>query len=200
MMKMSATTLALFALLMCGVVNAAPTQWRVQDGGNGHSYEIVAIDPALPLTWEQTKSAAEAMTFLGVRGHLATVTSQPEQNFIEAMTTAVDGYGSRWNLGGYQDLTAPDYLENDKGWRWVTGEQWGYTNWQWPSTPDNSQGIEHWLLMVDNGPWQDGGGGPMGHGHGSAGAYYFVEYPIPEPATLSLLALVGLAMIRRRRH
>ena len=30
-------------------------------------------------------------------------------------------------LGGYQDTSTPDYREPGGGWRWVTGEPWGYT-------------------------------------------------------------------------
>ena len=32
-----------------------------------------------------------------------------------------------WWLGGYQDTSTPDYREPGGGWRWVTGEPWGYT-------------------------------------------------------------------------
>ena len=50
----------------------------------------------------------------------------------------------RYWLGGFQDLTSPNYSEPSGGWTWVTGEPWSYTNW-FPGEPNNTGGGEDYL-------------------------------------------------------
>ena len=57
-------------------------------------------------------------------------------------------------IGGYQDHLAPDYSEPAGGWRWVTGEPWGYTNWN-GGEPNNAGGIEDFLQWYSSGVWND---------------------------------------------
>lgn len=90
---------------------------------NGHYYELVFVEAGL--TWEDARAAAEARTYRGASGHLATITSTAENLFL----TRVFGEGGldgRY-LGGYQ---TDGSLEPDGGWNWVTGEYfYGFTNW-----------------------------------------------------------------------
>ena len=109
-------------------------QWKVSDGGNGHWYQLSVTGP---ITWPVAKSAAEVRG-----GHLATLTSDAEKRFAQAVVAAVPGFGEsavrRWGpwLGGFQDRTANDYSEPRSGWRWITGESWSYV--AWPTyQPDN---------------------------------------------------------------
>lgn len=55
-------------------------------------------------------------------GHLATITSQDESDFINLHFYTNERY---W-LGGFQSAGSP---EPDGGWQWITGESWEYTDW-----------------------------------------------------------------------
>ena len=72
-------------VVLCGLVNAAPVQWRVEDGGNGHWYNRVDIPTGL--TWDQAKTDVETRSYGGVQGHLMTTTSQEEANLWETLYT-----------------------------------------------------------------------------------------------------------------
>ncbi len=95
--------------------------------GNGHWYEVIIES----LTWEDARAAAEGRVWKGVDGHLATITTQEESDFIE--TTFGWDLFSSW-LGGYQD--PPDHPVGDQNWHWITGEPWEYTNWA-PGEPND---------------------------------------------------------------
>lgn len=174
-----------------------PVQWKVEDAGNGHYYEWREV-PHLSVTWPEAFALAEASTFLGIQGHLATVTSEPETEFLRATLPLppTDPAIEFW-LGGYQDLFAPDSEEPAGGWRWVTGEDWSYANW-WAGEPNNAGGMENFLQTAGGSRgllrWNDA------TEIGSRG--YIVEY-VPEPSTLALLSIGALAVLayawRRRR-
>jgi VCBS repeat-containing protein len=126
------------------ILGAGQYLWSTQVGGNGNVYERV-VQPIA--TWTQARAAAAAKSFLGVSGHLATITSPAEQQFLATVMPS-DG---AW-IGAYQNTTAPDYSEPSGGWRWVTGEPWGYTNWR-TSEPSNS-GAEH-HIAAESHVWND---------------------------------------------
>jgi hypothetical protein len=94
-------------------------EWKVEEGGNGHWYELIE-DQAIT-SWTQAKTFAEARG-----GYLATVLSVAESDFIWThLASNPAGWKTTFNssgpaLGGYEDAT---------GWKWVTGEPWSYTNW-----------------------------------------------------------------------
>jgi hypothetical protein len=116
---------------------AAPVQWPVEDGGNGHWYE--RIDN--PLTWEEARVAAE-----DAGGHLATITSQEEHDFT--LQFSPGGAPGVTHIGALQHV-------NTGEWNWVTGEPWNYTSW-YPSEPNNNGGNEDYLtLWVTPGTWCD---------------------------------------------
>ena len=160
------------------VCEADPVQWRTKDGGNGHYYEVIDMGTLDNwLTWEEAKAAAEAASCLGVPGHLATITSAEEEQFI--IDNLLPPYGS-WALGGHQPVnpeTAPD-----EGWEWITGEPWVYTNWQW-AEPWSPPGVdEDTLNLAHRGApgnkiwgWQDIEYTTKDNG-------YIIEYPVCEPA------------------
>lgn len=110
-------------------------QWRIEDGGNGHYY--ARVDDGV--LWPAAKAAAEALG-----GHLATITSQPENAHIAVIAT--DGNVNVKHLGGIRDGDT---------WRWITGEPWSYINW-YPGEPNNLNGIEIYLATwVIPGTWND---------------------------------------------
>lgn len=102
----------------------------------GHHYQAVDGE----YTWSQANAYANGMTYAGCPGHLATVTSQGETDFLVA-----NNMGEAYWLGGYQSA---DGAEPDGGWMWVTGEAWDYQNWA-PGEPTNGNvGAEEDVLHM----------------------------------------------------
>ena len=108
-------------------------QWKTEDGGNGHWYGIVKYNG----TWAQAKAHSEQQFWKGSQGHLCTVTSPDENDFILGNLSKSQ---SAW-LGGYQvDKTA----EPAGNWEWVTGEAWDYLCWN-DGAPNDAGNIEDYL-------------------------------------------------------
>jgi hypothetical protein len=168
------SSLFLLAALLWGAVSspctAQFTSPPVQSPANGHWYQAVRVAGAI--SWDDARSAAESLTHLGLRGHLLTVTSAPEMEFVARTVLSTVAPGDQLWLGGYQDTNAPDYVESRGAWRWVTGEPWSYTNWE-NGQPDNYGGNEDALDFHHGQVWNDF---PRSSGlHG-----YVVEYePLP---------------------
>jgi Lectin C-type domain len=102
---------------------------------NGHGYQRFDVN----LTWTAAKAFCE------VRGaHLATVTSQAENDFIDANFRP----NNLW-------LGATD-AASEGVWTWVTGEPWAFTKWG-ASEPNNYQALEHFLSISTLGAqfWND---------------------------------------------
>ena len=105
---------------------STPVYWP----GNGHWYQFICD----PQTWPDAQDAAQTMTWMGLTGYLATITSQAEFDFIATQVPSLEFYGCF--LGGYQD---PAYCLPDENWHWVTDEPWNYTNWS-PGEPNDHMG------------------------------------------------------------
>ena len=146
--SVSLPTTILFCMLSAsanadGIV-LGQTTWA---DGNQHRYAIVELSSA---NW--AAASADIATILPGY-HLATITSQAEQDFVWNFLVQTTGAGWEWWLGGFQDLvTETDPAE---GWQWVTGEPWVYTNWR-SGEPNNAGGIEDHLAF-DGGRWNDEG-------------------------------------------
>lgn len=139
---------------------------------NGHSYELVN-EPGI--SWDAARIAASQNILEGTQchGHLATVTSQNENDFLVA------AYGNSLSyiwIGGFQGEGYSDTV--NEGWQWVTGEPWVYTNWN-IGEPNNEYygtlGYEDALAYWNSaGVWND-----------VASAYpyggYIVEYDCVHP-------------------
>ena len=126
-------------------------QWRVEDGGNGHWYQLSG--PFFS-SWVLGNSYAEE-----VGGHLVTLTSASEQTFAATLAfnstpTQVDDC---W-LGAFQDHSAPTYSEPAGGWRWVTGESWNFTSWRPDGQPHgNGDFLVATTVPADGLGWVDSG-------------------------------------------
>ncbi|HBR19390.1 MAG: hypothetical protein A2Y13_02905 [Planctomycetes bacterium GWC2_45_44] len=193
MKKRILITLVVLLFVFSFAINlqAIPVQWPVEDGGNGHWYEVISMDA----NWDQAKVSAETMSYLGVNGYLATMTTSKENIFVATLLGTTPHH--LW-IGGMQPDGSP---EPDGNWQWITGEPWIYSNW-WTGEPSNSYSEgENALLMWAQipgypnkvGTWNDEQNttivtGDMG---------YIVEYA-PEPATILLLTLGGMVFRKRK--
>ena len=125
---------------------------------NGNHYLAV---PEIGILWTDAKVAAEASSFMGVQGHLATVTDAAEDDWIWANLDGGNGQNmEEYWLGGFQDLNSMSYSEPGGGWTWVTGEPWAFTDW-WPGEPNDSPAPEDYVIYMpfglsSTGQWNDG--------------------------------------------
>jgi hypothetical protein len=104
------------------------------------------------LDWQSASAAAQASNWQGTAGHLATITSQAELDFILMNVTP-----SRPWIGLFHNTSAPNYSEPANGWEWVTGEPFVFSNWA-PGEPNNnsgSGGAEDYCELFANGQWND---------------------------------------------
>lgn len=127
-------------LAVSGVLGSAASadstcqRWPIASGGNGHWYQRFDRN----LTWPQARDACLAMG-----GHLATVVSKGEQDFV-----AVINDNRNCFLGGYR-------ISPGGPWAWVTGEAWSYTNWLINEPSDaaaNEPYLHYWL---ESSGWND---------------------------------------------
>jgi len=180
-------------------LNAAPVQWTVASGGNGHWYELVTT-PSIFVGQDFNAALADATsrTHLGQPGYLATVTSAAENAFLRDTFAVPLGFGG----GGAAFLGASDAAQNGV-FRWLGGPEAGqaltFTNFA-AGNPVLSGNATNYLTFLEgnglDGQW-------AGSNIGSFG--YFVEYngappsnAVPEPSTL-LPAGAALAAIARYR-
>jgi hypothetical protein len=119
---------------------------QIHNPQNGHYYMYVNASPN-GISWDNARKAAEAERFNGLKGHLATMTSREENDFI---TSILDKTITYW-IGAYQ---RPNCKEPDGGWRWVTREKWSYTNW-YIQEPNNVSNNEDCIEMIPSGGWND---------------------------------------------
>jgi hypothetical protein len=130
-----------FLALFAAISSAAPVSWPVDEGGNGHYYEVRLCYAE---SWWDVMEAASAFSYGGYTGHLATITSIEENNWILAnvpVPPSQMGSASFW-LGAWDasDIQNDDGME---GWQWVTGEAWSFEEW---SVYEPSNGQFEWVL------------------------------------------------------
>jgi hypothetical protein len=160
----------LLGLILLGVSShpgaAQQTSPPVFNPANGHWYQAVRVAGAI--SWDGARAAAESLTHAGLRGHLLTITSAAENEFvIRSVIKGISSNDRLW-LGGYQEGSASDYLEPAGAWRWVTSEPWSFTHW-FSGEPNNYGGNEDALEFHRGERWNDF---PRSAGLGG----YVVEY------------------------
>ena len=84
---------------------------------DGHYYKIFNEG----MTWQEAKRYCE-----NISGHLVTITSEREQNFIYDLLMMNGVRNSYW-IGGFKGSNGE--------WRWITNEKFSYNNWGW-NQPD----------------------------------------------------------------
>lgn len=141
---------------------------------NGHFYQYVSTTT----TWASAKTAAEGMTYLGLQGYLATVTSSTENSFIKDKLAA-----DAW-IGGSDDYlyinaatgttTYANQSASESHWYWVTGPEKGtnfsnnnnspvtvsgqYANWSGGEPNNVGASGEHYAEIYSSGStgsWND---------------------------------------------
>lgn len=171
---------------------------------NGHYYLVVQSGR---ITFDDALAAAAQTSHLGIPGHLATVTSPEEQDFL------LKAFGSR---GPNLWIGASDAAKNDE-WKWVAGPEAGQIFWKgnysgsplgfdaWERDIPNSERFEPNNAASNGGPesflelrfdlsrqraiWNDLASPTSG---------YIVEYsPVPEPSSIHLMTNVKMAFSRR---
>ena len=106
---------------------------------NGHYYQRFERT----FTWDQSKAYCE-----GLSGHLATITSLQENDFVRA--NLLDPVSS----GNYYYLGASDAAQ-EGFWKWITGETWSYVNFD-NFEPDNTAGENYITIRGSSfGTWFD---------------------------------------------
>jgi hypothetical protein len=191
-------------LTLSGPAGAAPMPF----GGNYYDY-VAALD----ISWADAEAAAEAATYHGVQGHLATITSGSENTFVLGLAPVFGSFAGAW-LGG-------EVTGSGTG-TWVVGPEAGqdfsvggtailgaYANWG-GIEPNNApskvyMNIGTSFAGIGTGNWADASGGVSSGGDPIKG--YFIEYEtsaVPLPAALPLFAtglgLIGIFGRRRRRR
>lgn len=124
----------------------------------GNFYELVTTQE----TWANALSTSETMQLNGVNGHLVTITSQAENDFVEAI-----------HLGNVIWLAASDEAVEGE-WRWMAGPETGQQFWQgniggspvggmfnqWDNNEPNDYqtGEDYATMWQGGGDWNDNGG------------------------------------------
>lgn len=189
--------------------------WDTAGGGNGHFYEIVMpTSPADSFTWTQARVAAANMTHLGSTGHLVTVGSAAESDFLhQQFGSYIKDITPNTQTGrayAWIGLFAPTSTSN---FEWVTGEPVNYTDWA-PSEP-NFFGTEFWQYVhywnrdFGSGPtwtWnneKNDGYNPPFNSYGFIAEFDGPFTATPEPASFVLVLTgfgsIGFAAWKRRR-
>ena len=109
---------------------------------NGHYYAAIKYKAS---GWHDAEAYCE---FLG--GHLATITTEGEQNAVAITLSAEDPGNYNYWLG------ASDEAEEGK-WQWVTGEAFGYTFWGGKEPSGGSEDFLEFYGTYPNYGWNDSG-------------------------------------------
>lgn len=200
---LSALLCITFAVL-AATAQAAPTVYA----GNGNTYDYIAGN----VSYSAAKAAAEAMQINGEFGHLATITSQAENDFILSTFALGAGAGQFAWIGGTDSAT-------ENIWLWDGGPEDGmqfsveavpvpplnYANWGGAEPNDSGFGEDYALINlggfifgIESGKWGDGADIVD-----TLFVGYIVEFEttvIPLPPALLLMgsAIAGLGFRRRR--
>jgi hypothetical protein len=151
----------------------SPTKWDGNRGGNNHWYQLV--EPPEPIGWQESQEKA-----IRRGGHLVTITSEAERQFVELLLKSVVGrpaikpgdpakktvtqnpmIGCFIAASKIQDPAALNH------WQWVTGESYQFSGWakDKPATM-----TENAIGAIDgNAQWHDFGPDAVSHS-------YIVEY------------------------
>jgi len=120
----------------------------VSNEENGNCYRINADE----LTFDEARDACAASW-----GHLVTITSEAEDDFVHAMLDDAHWLGATDGRANGMEGVAP--------YTWVNGDEWGYSNWEdgqpnavatnCPNENGGANCFEHCAYQDDSGGWND---------------------------------------------
>lgn len=161
----------------------------------GHYYEFISD---IGITWTSAETVAEARTYYGLQGYLATITSQEE-----AQLSGEQASGAGW-IGGSD-------AETEEVWKWVTGPENGTIFWNggingstpnfayWNTNePNNLNGEDYAHVTAPNvginGSWND-----LSNTGAASGDFqpkgYIVEYGgMPGDSTLNISSSTSISI------
>ncbi len=145
---------------------------------DGHRYQVFDLGET---SWQAAKAYCEAQG-----GHLATITSQSENDYILGFLKII-------NCGSAYFGLSDSGTEGD--WRWVTGERYLYSNWA-SGEPDNGNGGENYGMFYsgyENGKWNDGDFGVNTPGNATA---FICEWDSEGDVTEEFTDAVFLSAVR----
>ena len=193
--------LALVAVLQLpvGGAYALPVDELIhRNPANDHLYSWIETR----IEWEEANTFAasyevdyEDLTYSD--WHLATITSAEENHFVFEVVLDNGDYID-YGIAGSESWLGAIVTDGSLGnFQWVTGEPFIYSNFG-PNDPSHAR--ENVLEMggIVGSLWNDEDG--PGSSRTVRQSFILEVEPIPEPGTLSLLALAGLALLRRRRR
>lgn len=176
--------------IICFIFNGSLTFASTLTFGNSE-YFIVHSDG---ISWTKAKQIAEE-----AGGHLATITSKAENNFLKE--NLFKGQQKAYWLGAYQtgDKNRKSPASN---WKWVTNEDWSYTDWE-PTEPNNSGKVNEIHLSADSRyefRWNDEGSAVSSMITGFVIEKEKTAAPTPLPGSILILVvgLTGIAGLRKK--
>lgn len=124
----------------------ATAAWAQPESFDGHYYEVINSSNGA-WNWEGASQDAQGRSHEGLCGHLVTITSEAENDFLTGdMNIPINSW-----IGGLQP---PDTGEPNAGWEWVTGEAWSFTSWA-GGEPNDSGGEDCAQWWTPDGTWND---------------------------------------------
>ncbi|MDG2423262.1 MAG: lectin-like protein [Phycisphaerales bacterium] len=119
-------------------------QWKIEDGGNGHWYKAVVCTEFC--LWQDARNTA-----IQLGGDLVSLNTQLENEFVFSLIEDQPSLWFEFNgvypgpyVGGFQDLSSPEYSEPDGAWMWVDGT-WledGYAGWAANEPNNDCSGLQ----------------------------------------------------------
>ena len=201
--------LGLIPAVAQAVIIHGPVEWQVANGGNGHFYQLIDFESAI--SWTAARDDAQGRSFQLWSGHLVTVTSAAEDQFLKLNFESLIGDPNTNVPGIYAWIGLTDSVQ-EGNFQWVTGEPLSFTNWA-PPEPNNILNEDYAHLWVrkfsgltpnPNGTpiwsWNDAPENPGDPPYRGALVEFEPSTAVPEPATFSVCsALVLLGCLRHVR-